>query len=63
MIVMAFVISHSKVHVIFNKNNCFFYKNFLIFSPVQRSVYKDLVLILQRDSYLSLSQLKNKVSM
>ncbi|XP_048039903.1 PC-esterase domain-containing protein 1A-like isoform X2 [Megalobrama amblycephala] len=27
---------------------------------IQRSVYKDLVLILQRDSYLSLSQLKNK---
>ncbi|XP_067299801.1 PC-esterase domain-containing protein 1A isoform X2 [Pseudorasbora parva] len=27
---------------------------------IQRSVYKDLVLILQRDSYLSLSQLKSK---
>ncbi|XP_048039909.1 PC-esterase domain-containing protein 1A-like isoform X2 [Megalobrama amblycephala] len=29
-------------------------------SSFQRSVYKDLVLILQRDSYLSLSQLKTK---
>ncbi|XP_053485120.1 PC-esterase domain-containing protein 1A [Ictalurus furcatus] len=28
---------------------------------IQRSVYKDLVLLLQRDSYLSLSQLKRKV--
>ncbi|KAI5104265.1 hypothetical protein C0J45_5891 [Silurus meridionalis] len=27
---------------------------------IQRSVYKDLVLLLQRDSYLSLSQLKSK---
>lgn len=52
---MAFMISHSKLHLIFNKN-------FLIFFPVQRSVYKDLVLILQRDAYLSLSQLKTKVS-
>ncbi|XDV18544.1 hypothetical protein PO909_024209 [Leuciscus waleckii] len=29
-------------------------------SSVQRAVYKDLVLILQRDAYLSLSQLKSK---
>lgn len=32
------------------------------FSPVQRSVYKDLVLLLQKDTYLSSSQLKSKVT-
>ncbi|XP_052009698.1 PC-esterase domain-containing protein 1A [Xyrauchen texanus] len=32
----------------------------VVFSPVQRSVYKDLVMMLQRDAYLSSSQLKSK---
>lgn len=31
-------------------------------SSVQRSVYKDIVLLLQKDKYLTLSQLKSKVS-
>lgn len=39
------------------------YLNNAAFPPVQRSVYKDLVLILQKDAYLSSSQLRSKVSM
>lgn len=31
-------------------------------SSVQRSVYKDIVLLLQKEKYLTLSQLKSKVS-
>jgi hypothetical protein len=36
---------------------------FFFLSPVQRSAYKDLVLLLQRDGYLSDSQLRRKVIM
>ena len=33
-----------------------------ISSPVQRSVYKDLVLLLQKEQPLTLAQLRSKVS-